>query len=86
MLCKATVLMKSFFVFLKVIEELKQGNVLHEPAHCPQRIYKIVMVKCWTYEPDERPKFGDLRAHLVSVSKTNPLVSRSLVVDFLCVQ
>ena len=39
--------------FLEVVE---QGQRLEKPEYCPGGIYEV-MLKCWAYEPKERPSF-----------------------------
>lgn len=33
------------------------------PQHCPEDIAKIMM-KCWDYKPENRPKFNELLREL----------------------
>ncbi|XP_023564097.1 tyrosine-protein kinase Fer isoform X3 [Octodon degus] len=40
-------------------EQVERGYRMSAPQHCPEDISKIMM-KCWDYNPENRPKFSDL--------------------------
>ncbi|XP_005382234.1 PREDICTED: tyrosine-protein kinase Fer isoform X1 [Chinchilla lanigera] len=40
-------------------EQVERGYRMSAPQHCPEDISKIMM-KCWDYKPENRPKFSDL--------------------------
>ncbi|XP_063094192.1 tyrosine-protein kinase Fer isoform X16 [Cavia porcellus] len=44
-------------------EQVERGYRLAAPQHCPKDIAKIMM-KCWDYKPENRPKFNELLREL----------------------
>ncbi|RWS21192.1 tyrosine-protein kinase Src42A-like protein [Leptotrombidium deliense] len=40
---------------------LKSGKRLECPENCPQDLYEHVMLKCWNWEPVNRPTFDSLQ-------------------------
>ena len=38
---------------------MEKGQRLQQPEYCPGGIYEV-MLKCWTYNPKERPSFSIL--------------------------
>ncbi|XP_056601981.1 tyrosine-protein kinase JAK2 isoform X1 [Triplophysa dalaica] len=46
-----------------LIELLKRGNLLPQPAGCPSEIYEI-MQECWDNDPCVRPTFKQLALHV----------------------
>ncbi|KAM6148913.1 tyrosine-protein kinase Fer [Erethizon dorsatum] len=40
-------------------EQVERGYRMSAPQHCPEDISQIMM-KCWDYKPENRPKFSDL--------------------------
>lgn len=38
------------------------------PQNCPEEISKIMM-KCWDYNPENRPTFGELQKELTIIKR-----------------
>ncbi|XP_015213508.1 protein-tyrosine kinase 2-beta isoform X1 [Lepisosteus oculatus] len=51
-----------------VINQLEQGVRLPKPDICPPTLYTL-MTRCWTYDPQERPKFTELVCKLSDMFK-----------------
>ncbi|XP_031824544.1 tyrosine-protein kinase Fer isoform X5 [Sarcophilus harrisii] len=49
-------------------EQVEQGYRMSAPQKCPEDIYKI-MLRCWDYKPENRPKFSDLQKELLNLKK-----------------
>ncbi|KAM4875671.1 tyrosine-protein kinase Fer isoform 1-T18 [Thomomys bottae] len=49
-------------------EQVERGYRMSAPQHCPEEIFKIMM-RCWDYKPENRPKFGDLLKELAAIKK-----------------
>ncbi|XP_074138028.1 tyrosine-protein kinase Fer isoform X2 [Sminthopsis crassicaudata] len=49
-------------------EQVEQGYRMSAPQKCPEDIYKI-MLRCWDYKPENRPKFSDLQKELSALKK-----------------
>ncbi|XP_036888278.1 tyrosine-protein kinase Fer isoform X1 [Sturnira hondurensis] len=49
-------------------EQVERGYRMSAPQHCPEDIFKIMM-RCWDYKPENRPKFGDLQRELTAIKK-----------------
>ncbi|XP_036594361.1 tyrosine-protein kinase Fer isoform X1 [Trichosurus vulpecula] len=49
-------------------EQVEQGYRMSAPQKCPEEIYKI-MLKCWDYKPENRPKFSELQKELAAIKK-----------------
>uniref|UniRef100_A0A4W2F617 Tyrosine-protein kinase n=2 Tax=Bos TaxID=9903 RepID=A0A4W2F617_BOBOX len=49
-------------------EALNYGYRMSAPQHCPEEIFKIMM-KCWDYKPENRPKFSELQKELAVIKK-----------------
>nr|XP_020824501.1 tyrosine-protein kinase Fer isoform X3 [Phascolarctos cinereus] len=49
-------------------EQVEQGYRMSAPHKCPEEIYKI-MLKCWDYKPENRPKFSELQKELAAIKK-----------------
>ncbi|XP_036994507.1 tyrosine-protein kinase Fer isoform X1 [Artibeus jamaicensis] len=49
-------------------EQVERGYRMSAPQHCPEDIFKIMM-RCWDYKPENRPKFNDLQKELTAVKK-----------------
>ncbi|KAM9694396.1 tyrosine-protein kinase Fer isoform 3-T11 [Trichechus inunguis] len=49
-------------------EALNYGYRMSAPQHCPEDVFKI-MLKCWDYKPENRPKFTDLQKELTTIKK-----------------
>ncbi|KAM5331927.1 tyrosine-protein kinase Fer isoform 2-T5 [Glossophaga mutica] len=49
-------------------EQVERGYRMSAPQHCPEDIFKIMM-KCWDYKPENRPKFSDLQKELTTIKK-----------------
>ncbi|KAM9456596.1 tyrosine-protein kinase SYK isoform 3-T4 [Clarias gariepinus] len=47
----------------EVIQMIESGQRMPAPPSCPQEIYNL-MLKCWTYKPDERPGFSVVEPRL----------------------
>ncbi|KAM9694393.1 tyrosine-protein kinase Fer isoform 2-T10 [Trichechus inunguis] len=49
-------------------EQVERGYRMSAPQHCPEDVFKI-MLKCWDYKPENRPKFTDLQKELTTIKK-----------------
>ncbi|XP_020940268.1 tyrosine-protein kinase Fer isoform X2 [Sus scrofa] len=49
-------------------EQVERGYRMSAPQHCPEDIFKIMM-KCWDYKPENRPKFSELQKELAMIKK-----------------
>ncbi|XP_072453366.1 tyrosine-protein kinase Fer isoform X2 [Notamacropus eugenii] len=49
-------------------EQVEQGYRMSAPQKCPEEIYKI-MLRCWDYRPENRPKFSELQKELAAIKK-----------------
>ncbi|KAH0507794.1 Tyrosine-protein kinase Fer [Microtus ochrogaster] len=49
-------------------EQVERGYRMSAPQNCPEEIFKIMM-KCWDYKPENRPKFSDLHKELTAIKK-----------------
>ncbi|KAB0360788.1 hypothetical protein FD754_004944 [Muntiacus muntjak] len=49
-------------------EQVERGYRMSAPQHCPEDIFKIMM-KCWDYKPENRPKFSELQKELAVIKK-----------------
>ncbi|KAI4584615.1 hypothetical protein MJG53_007894 [Ovis ammon polii x Ovis aries] len=49
-------------------EQVERGYRMSAPQHCPEDIFKIMM-KCWDYKPENRPKFSELQKELAAIKK-----------------
>ncbi|XP_012645702.1 tyrosine-protein kinase Fer isoform X4 [Microcebus murinus] len=49
-------------------EQVERGYRMSAPQHCPEDISKIMM-KCWDYKPENRPKFSDLQKELTVIKR-----------------
>ena len=58
----------AIFKILKTIDNPKRQR-LERPALCPTEHYNL-MLKCWSHEPEERPKFAAITSELTSIKPT----------------
>lgn len=49
-------------------EQVERGYRMSAPQNCPEEIFTIMM-KCWDYKPENRPKFSDLHKELMAIKK-----------------
>ncbi|XP_058296628.1 tyrosine-protein kinase Fer isoform X2 [Hylobates moloch] len=49
-------------------EQVERGYRMSAPQHCPEDISKIMM-KCWDYKPENRPKFSELQKELTVIKR-----------------
>ncbi|XP_066491171.1 tyrosine-protein kinase Fes/Fps [Tiliqua scincoides] len=49
-------------------EAVERGTRLSPPDQCPEEVYQL-MLKCWEYEPQQRPNFGSIHQELVAIQK-----------------
>ncbi|XP_008854237.1 tyrosine-protein kinase Fer isoform X1 [Nannospalax galili] len=49
-------------------EQVERGYRMSAPQHCPEEISKLMM-KCWDYKPENRPKFSELQKELTLIKK-----------------
>ncbi|XP_014652341.1 PREDICTED: tyrosine-protein kinase Fer [Ceratotherium simum simum] len=49
-------------------EQVERGYRMSAPQHCPEDIFKIMM-KCWDYKPENRPKFSELQKELAVIKR-----------------
>lgn len=38
------------------------------PQHCPEDIFTLMM-QCWDYKPENRPKFSELQKELTAIKR-----------------
>ncbi|XP_064629628.1 proto-oncogene tyrosine-protein kinase ROS-like isoform X2 [Lineus longissimus] len=48
---------------IEVLHFVRSGGRLDKPENCPLEVYNL-MLKCWSYSPDDRPTFSYLREQL----------------------
>ncbi|XP_055995032.1 tyrosine-protein kinase Fer [Sorex fumeus] len=49
-------------------EQVERGYRMSAPQNCPDEIFKI-MLRCWDYNPENRPKFMELQRELAGIRK-----------------
>ncbi|XP_035297058.1 tyrosine-protein kinase Fer isoform X2 [Cricetulus griseus] len=49
-------------------EQVERGYRMSAPQNCPEEIFKIMM-KCWDYKPENRPRFSELHKELTAIKK-----------------
>ncbi|XP_004678420.1 PREDICTED: tyrosine-protein kinase Fer [Condylura cristata] len=49
-------------------EQVERGYRMSAPQNCPEDIFKIMM-RCWDYKPEHRPKFAELQKELAAIKK-----------------
>ncbi|XP_061479693.1 tyrosine-protein kinase Fer isoform X3 [Rhineura floridana] len=49
-------------------EQVEKGYRMSAPQKCPEEIYKI-MLRCWDYNPEMRPKFSEIQKELSALKK-----------------
>ncbi|XP_053152718.1 tyrosine-protein kinase Fer isoform X2 [Hemicordylus capensis] len=49
-------------------EQVEKGYRMSAPQKCPEEIYKI-MLRCWDYNPEVRPKFSEIHKELSALKK-----------------
>ncbi|XP_006161179.2 tyrosine-protein kinase Fer [Tupaia chinensis] len=49
-------------------EQVERGYRMSAPQQCPEDIAKLMM-KCWDYKPENRPKFSELQKELSVIKK-----------------
>ena len=47
----------------EVIGKIENGERLPLPANCPPALY-LLMTECWSYEPQNRPTFQEIKTQL----------------------
>ncbi|XP_055015943.1 tyrosine-protein kinase Fer isoform X2 [Boleophthalmus pectinirostris] len=47
-------------------EQVEKGYRMSRPQRCPEEIFKV-MQKCWSYNPEERPRFSQIHRDLSQV-------------------
>ncbi|XP_013413099.1 hepatocyte growth factor receptor [Lingula anatina] len=57
-----------------VLQFLKLGRRLDIPDYCPQHVYQL-MLKCWSWEPEERPDFTSIVTQIEETVRANTEVS-----------
>ena len=45
------------------MRRVKEGHRLEQPDHCRPEFYRL-MSRCWHSDPNRRPDFTELKAHL----------------------
>ena len=45
-----------------MIKFIEDGQRLASPDKCPEDVYDV-MLRCWSYKKEDRPKFKELNAH-----------------------
>ncbi|XP_052083726.1 hepatocyte growth factor receptor-like [Mytilus californianus] len=49
-----------------VLRYIKKGRRMPQPPFCPDILYKM-MSKCWSFNPNDRPKFSELGHEMINV-------------------
>ncbi|XP_026153096.1 tyrosine-protein kinase Fer isoform X3 [Mastacembelus armatus] len=49
-------------------EQVEKGYRMACPQRCPEDVYKV-MLRCWQYNPEDRPKFSELQRDLAAIKK-----------------
>ncbi|XP_030049314.1 tyrosine-protein kinase Fer [Microcaecilia unicolor] len=49
-------------------EQVEKGYRMSAPQKCPEEIFKI-MLRCWEYKPENRPKFCEMQKELAAIKK-----------------
>ncbi|XP_067339438.1 tyrosine-protein kinase Fer isoform X2 [Channa argus] len=49
-------------------EQVEKGYRMACPQRCPDDVYKV-MLRCWQYNPEDRPKFSELQQDLAAIKK-----------------
>ncbi|CAK6444417.1 unnamed protein product [Pipistrellus nathusii] len=49
-------------------EQVERGYRMSAPQNCPEEIFKIMM-RCWDYKPENRPRFSDLQKELTTIKR-----------------
>ncbi|XP_028005569.2 tyrosine-protein kinase Fer isoform X1 [Eptesicus fuscus] len=49
-------------------EQVERGYRMSAPQNCPEEIFKIMM-RCWDYKPENRPRFSELQKELNSIKR-----------------
>ncbi|KAG8505663.1 Tyrosine-protein kinase Fer [Galemys pyrenaicus] len=55
-------------VLVNLLLNPMDGYRMSAPQNCPEDIFKIMM-KCWDYKPEQRPKFADLQRELAVIKR-----------------
>ncbi|XP_013419565.1 hepatocyte growth factor receptor-like [Lingula anatina] len=53
-----------------VLQFLNLGRRLDKPDYCPQHVYQL-MLKCWSWEPEERPNFTPIVTQIEETVRVN---------------
>lgn len=48
-----------FLLGSEVIQAIEAGERLEQSERCPQHVYEVMM-RCWQYDPRDRPTFTEL--------------------------
>ncbi|XP_026210537.1 tyrosine-protein kinase Fer isoform X4 [Anabas testudineus] len=49
-------------------EQVEKGYRMACPQRCPDDVYKV-MLRCWQYNPEDRPKFSELQRDLAAIKR-----------------
>ncbi|XP_043946567.1 tyrosine-protein kinase JAK2-like [Protopterus annectens] len=60
---------KQIQIVTNLLELLKSNQRLPTPAGCPVEVYSLMM-NCWSYNPEQRPKFGDLTQKIENIQES----------------
>ncbi|VDN38381.1 unnamed protein product [Dibothriocephalus latus] len=52
-----------------VYQLLEKGYRMERPHGCPEAVYSI-MLRCWAWEPADRPTFAEVRQELERMRRT----------------
>ena len=61
----------------KVVQYLKDGNLLECPENTPKSIYKLMKL-CWSSKPINRPSFRTLLRELETIEAEIQLIQKHL--------
>uniref|UniRef100_A0A8C6TRE2 non-specific protein-tyrosine kinase n=1 Tax=Neogobius melanostomus TaxID=47308 RepID=A0A8C6TRE2_9GOBI len=50
-------------------EQVEKGYRMSRPQRCPEEIYSV-MQRCWSYSPEERPRFSHIHRELAMITRT----------------
>jgi len=52
----------------EVVERVQRGQILSQPAACPQQVYEVQRL-CWAAVPEDRPSFRSIKEQLTNIAQ-----------------
>lgn len=62
----------------EIIRYLESGSRLSKPDTCPPEFYENILLKCWEWNSDDRPKFDVICADLDQLLESESGVIRDI--------